>query len=715
MAVADNIVPLNPFVDFWRRGFRRLVPIVPPGAPVSERSTLHKRLAVGDDARGKSPGVQHADGKWSGFQWLPYEADEQDLTRWHAMGAGVGVKTGLDPERGESLLLIDADTTDEALARVILDATRRHFGRLPVRIGRYPKAGYVVRTPGAFRYSRVVFGVAGGERIEILSDGKQFVASGVHPGTLRPYEWPDGLPNHDSVPVVSQDAIAAFLEDLRGRLPNASAVRQEGGGSAPVNQDGLKGPLDLVRSAVAATPNTSDLFPTRESYLDFGYAIKGALQDHPAEAFDIWAEWCERWTEPETGRVNERERMEADWRRMVPPYRSGFGLLMDTVGRVVPAARFDAGAAVAQMWFPDLPETDESPFAARQREEARANAPPGLTLVPLQAAAAAALSSSAPPLVKGLLDQGALSVVYGDSNVGKSFVVLDMALHIAMGAPYAGMRTTRLGVVYIAAEGGGGIRKRAAALLRRYPDATSAPFHLLMAPVDLFRPGADGDTGALIEAVRAVSAATPVGLIVVDTVARALAGGDENSPVDMGSFVRNLDKIRTATSAHVMGVHHTGKDAARGARGHSSLRAALDTEIEIGQGSIDVTKQRDLDKAWSTKFELVEVLLGQDADGDPVTSCTVRLVAAAAAPSAREGEILAAMRAIGGEAGAPEISAAIPGGAVNVDSCRFHLRSLENKGLVARVRRGLWRLTARGAARRSAAAPRPDEFFDVLD
>jgi RecA-family ATPase len=72
-------------------------------------------------------------------------------------------------------------------------------------------------------------------------------------------------------------------------------------------------------------------------------------------------------------------------------------------------------------------------------------------------------------------------------------------------------------------------------------------------------------------------------LVVIDTLARAMAGGNENASEDMGAFVRNVDRVRSATSAHTMIVHHSGKNKAAGARGHSSLRAATDTEIEIDQ------------------------------------------------------------------------------------------------------------------------------------
>jgi hypothetical protein len=119
------------------------------------------------------------------------------------------------------------------------------------------------------------------------------------------------------------------------------------------------------------------------------------------------------------------------------------------------------------------------------------------------------------------------------------------------------------------------------------------------------------------------------GLIVIDTLSRALAGGDENSSTDMGALVKNVDALRAATGAHLLVVHHSGKNKANGARGHSLLRAATDTEIEIEAGLIAVTKQRDLDKSWSSGFVLEEHILGEDEDGDYIKSCTVKLVSAA--------------------------------------------------------------------------------------
>ena len=106
--------------------------------------------------------------------------------------------------------------------------------------------------------------------------------------------------------------------------------------------------------------------------------------------------------------------------------------------------------------------------------------------------------------------------------------------------------------------------------------------------------------------------------------------GDENSGQDMTEAVRAMDAIREATGAHVCLIHHCGKDEARGARGHSSLRAAVDTEIEVSRPegemvtTVRVTKQRDLSIGDPMPFSLEVVELGVDRRGNPITSCVVR-------------------------------------------------------------------------------------------
>ena len=226
-------------------------------------------------------------------------------------------------------------------------------------------------------------------------------------------------------------------------------------------------------------------------------------------------------------------------------------------------------------------------------------------------------------LIKEMLDRGSMSVVYGPSNSGKTFFSLDIAYHVAARSMWRDRRISGGTVLYLAAEGGRGIVNRVSALKSVHTDAR-VPLAIRRAGLDLLRPEADVQ--------RVIDLANEIGhvaLIVVDTLSRVLAGGDENGPVDMTAFVSNVDRIRQATGAHIMIVHHTGKDAARGARGHSSLRAATDTEIEIsvdavtGMRTATVQKQRDYSGGQEFHFQLESVELGFDQDGDPVRSCIV--------------------------------------------------------------------------------------------
>lgn len=415
------------FARLWALGYHRLCPIIPPLAAISERSSLFKRLAKGDDARGKMPGIRWPDGTWSGFDFVAHESTEADLPRWHAMGAGVGIKTG----RG--LALIDADTLNPDRAATIRAAVERHFGILPLRIGRAPKAGYLVRVDGEFQYARVEFGERDAkgrlkDRVEILYEGRQFVAHGVHPDTGKPYHWPDGVPALADVPTVSAASLLAFLDALRRELPAASEVVKEGAATT-VNQDSLRGPIERVREAVNATPNTSELFPTRESYRDFGYAIKAAYgPEHEAEGEALFADWCARWADGD----NEPDVVAADWRRMKPPFRRGASWLYEL------AERHGGGAfSMASAWleeagteplFPDEPPAENAPERAAGLIRATPFAFPDPAAIPRRET-----------LYAGHYTRKFVSATVAPSKVGKTSLIIAEALAMASGKPLLGV------------------------------------------------------------------------------------------------------------------------------------------------------------------------------------------------------------------------------------------------------------------------------------
>lgn len=258
------------------------------------------------------------------------------------------------------------------------------------------------------------------------------------------------------------------------------------------------------------------------------------------------------------------------------------------------------------------------------------------------------LRTKAASLVKGLLDQGALSVFYGGSGIGKSFLVYSLAWAIASRAKdWFGFPVRKHGaVLYIASEGGTGNYNRIHAL-KIHSGVTDAPLALVPCMVDLLRPNAD--TQHIIDLIKQIETETglEVVLTVVDTLARATGGADESSSVDMGAFVKNLDRIRSATSSHVLVVHHTGKDEARGARGWSGVRGAVDTEVAVSKGQVSVKKQRDAEEALPFGFALKSMVFGQDSEGDEIKSAVaVPASLAAAAEFELTGQAEAAFSAL---------------------------------------------------------------------
>jgi hypothetical protein len=224
-------------------------------------------------------------------------------------------------------------------------------------------------------------------------------------------------------------------------------------------------------------------------------------------------------------------------------------------------------------------------------------------------------------LIKRVLPAEGLGVIYGRPGSGKTFSVMDIAMHISAGVTWRGQKTTQAGVSYVSPEAGRLGANRVIGWCRHHDIAWPDTFRLSPAQIDLN--SADTDADALIADIKQNQ--PDCRLVVVDTLNRAMAGGDENSGEDMGNFVRLCDKIGKALNAFVLVVHHSGKDAAKGSRGHSSLLGAVSLELEVtreqGQpGVIKVTKMRDGEDGAEYGFTIGSVELGEDEDGEVVST-----------------------------------------------------------------------------------------------
>jgi hypothetical protein len=228
-----------------------------------------------------------------------------------------------------------------------------------------------------------------------------------------------------------------------------------------------------------------------------------------------------------------------------------------------------------------------------------------------------------PPLqwrVKGLLPKTGLAAIIGASGSGKTFLALDLMGRIALGQEFFGYKTKSCPIVYIGLEGSAGIGKR----IKAYEQ-----HHGQELPAENFKIVTDRLSLLSTDAVEFASAVTHKGLeggvFVIDTMAQASPGADENASADMGRIISNAQLLQVLTGSLVILIHHLGKDAARGARGHSSLTAALDAVIEVKQTQMGrqwaVAKSKDGQDGLRRSFRLEQVQLGTDDDGDPVTSC----------------------------------------------------------------------------------------------
>jgi hypothetical protein len=224
------------------------------------------------------------------------------------------------------------------------------------------------------------------------------------------------------------------------------------------------------------------------------------------------------------------------------------------------------------------------------------------------------LEALPPPtwLIDELIADHGLSIVYGDPGAGKSFIVLDMALRIAFGMDWHGVAAKQTGVLYIAGEGARGLGKRVKGWRREHAlEGADAPFLLLPIAVQMLDAK---DRAKLCRTINAAKdrAGFPIGLTIIDTVSRAIAGQDENGQESMSSFVGACGDIQMHTGGAVIGVHHSGKDKERGMRGSTVLLGGCDASMKVtksddGRVTIDVEKQKDAEEAKPIIIDLAKV------------------------------------------------------------------------------------------------------------
>jgi hypothetical protein len=399
----------------------------------------------------------------------------------------------------------------------------------------------------------------------------------------------------------TQDTIAPISEAIR-QLISDRLLKGRDPAERPAQSGERVGYSDEQLAAML-----SGIDPDEHGY-DRWYQIGMAIHhETDGDGFDIWDEWSSQG-----GQYPGRDHLQRKW--------DSFGrggqqpVTIRTLIKWAGEAGSSVGGPVASV--DDFEVLEDSPEEAAERK-AKADR--------FQIYPADAFSNRPPPTyyIPGLWPHADLLVVYGDSGSGKSFVVTDMALSIARGVHWRDLQARQGRVVYIVAEGSGGYSQRLKAYgIHHQVSLAGIPFFVMPAAPNLL---VSDDIKGVVQAIKAIGGAD---IVIFDTLAQVTPGANENSAEDMGLAIANSRAIARAVGGMAVLIHHSGKDATKGARGWSGLRAAADAQLEVvrlenGSRLIQTTKQKDGKDDGRWGFSLEDVVVGFNEEGEGVTSCVV--------------------------------------------------------------------------------------------
>ena len=352
----------------------------------------------------------------------------------------------------------------------------------------------------------------------------------------------------------------------------------------------------------------------RDDWIKVGMALHHECEGDDT-GFEIWDEWSANGA-----KYPGEESLRTQWDSF--ERRKGVGQRQVTMASVMRMAK-EAGASVPR------PMVAASVDDLRTAMSAVA-ATPALGMFtpeeyngrfPITSLAVSIMLEPSGWLIKNVLPDAGLIVLFGASGSGKTFVAIDLAFAIARGVAWRGNRTKKGRVMIIAAEGGRGMSKRLKATCDYHKiDPNDADIGLLTVPPNFLL------SEDVTELAAAVAASGGADVIIVDTMAQVTPGANENSSEDVGLALANARALETATGATIIMIDHSGKDASKGVRGWSGKRAAADAELEVlkyenGTRELRITKMKDGDDGLKWGFRLETIIVGTDADGDPITSC----------------------------------------------------------------------------------------------
>jgi hypothetical protein len=320
-------------------------------------------------------------------------------------------------------------------------------------------------------------------------------------------------------------------------------------------------------------------------------------------------------------------------------------------------------------------------------------------------------------LVEGLIPARSFGAVFGRPGSYKSFVALYLAAMVATGREAFGRTTTQGPVIYIAGEGGAGLKRRRDALMRHYDLPADAPVYFIRAQLNLATTLEDRD--ALLAEIKALNISPS--LVIIDTFARATAGIEENSAKDVGAAIAIFGSIEQETGAAVLIVHHSGKNQDSGMRGSSALLAAVDCELHCEKispegsqervGKLTLSKSKDSEDGLEIPYKMETVALS-DVDPSNNSLAVVPATVEELAGFKKNGRLKLSKDAATALAA---LEQAIAEGGVIPPVGAERLPSKNTRGSTESLWRGYWRkiTTKTDGAERTAWSRAKEQLFDA--
>jgi hypothetical protein len=587
--------------------------------------SVYNKYAPKLEACGYSPPLPIGPGTKLPQAYVPSERRYETISGWtHPAfrprttpqpGAGIGIRCGKQPN-GRYLIGLDLDREDIALKAI------DSFPGLAVT-----KAGQRGFT-AFFQSPRPVeshdFRIGEELVLQVLSDGRQSVLPPTtHPTTKQPYTWTCEGTLYDipceNLPEWPEDGLEQIEAMLRPLGYESQPEKPKGNGYSNGDDSGDKGPCRELNDA--AMKNMSMWVP----YLGLENCKRQRGRPVYYRSIASYREGAER-----------EDSLSFSANKGITDF--GTGESFTPINIVMRCLKLDLAGAfewLKERITPKGPEVDINFDALLNKdnartEEAKAGDPPKndakhkkykFQLVDFDDLRP---GMELPYLVENMIPLKGLAMIWGKPKSLKSFVMLDMMLHVAKGWEYYGRAVKQGHVVYCAFEGGHGYDKRVEALRLEYDLDGKTPFQVMKGAANLIN-----DHKLLISEIKDQikekwGDAVPV-VFVLDTLNKSLHGS-ESKDVDMAAYMRAAEAIRDAFDCVVIIVHHCGWDETR-PRGHSSQIGTIDAQLSaVREGdvvTVTVEDMRDGPEGNRILGRKKEIPVGADINGKPLTSLVI--------------------------------------------------------------------------------------------